>query len=185
MIRRIEDSMRSRSPARHAAHVPGWNPISSGQDAIAAAATLLLDGAIAAVKGLGGFQLACDATNQEAVARLRRLKRREAKPFALMAADLATVRQSCTVTVEDVRLLESSEGPIVIMAAAPGNRIAAAVAPGIATLGFMLPNTPLHHLLARDLDRPIVLTSGNLSDEPQCISNRRRGSACRASLTQS
>jgi hydrogenase maturation protein HypF len=146
-------------------------PDSLGQDAIAAAATLLLDGAIAAVKGLGGFQLACDATNQEAVARLRRLKRREAKPFALMAVDLATVRQSCTVTVEDARLLESSEGPIVIMAAAPANRIAPAVAPGIATLGFMLPNTPLHHLLARDVDRPIVLTSGNLSDEPQCISN--------------
>ena len=123
-----------------------------GQDAIAAAATLLLDGAIVAVKGLGGFQLACDATNQEAVARLRRLKRREAKPFALMAADLATVRQSCIVTVEDARLLESAEGPIVIMAAAPGNRISAAVAPGIATLGFMLPNTPLHHLLSRDVE---------------------------------
>jgi hydrogenase maturation protein HypF len=146
-------------------------PVSSGPDAIAAAATLLLGGAIVAVKGLGGFQLACDATNEEAVARLRRLKRREAKPFALMATDLGTVRQSCIVTTEDVRLLESSEGPIVIMAAAPGNRIAAAVAPGIATLGFMLPNTPLHHLLSRDMDRPIVLTSGNLSEEPQCISN--------------
>ena len=146
-------------------------PASSGPDAIAAAATLLLRGAIVAVKGLGGFQLACDATNEQAVARLRRLKRRDAKPFALMAADLATARQSCIVTTEDARLLESSEGPIVIMAAAPGNRIAAAVAPGIATLGFMLPNTPLHHLLSRDADRPIVLTSGNLSEEPQCISN--------------
>jgi hydrogenase maturation protein HypF len=146
-------------------------PASSEPDAIAAAATLLLGGAIVAVKGLGGFQLACDATNEEAVARLRRLKRRDAKPFALIAADLATVRQSCIVTTEDARLLESSEGPIVIMTAAPGNRIAAAVAPGIATLGFMLPNTPLHHLLSRDVDRPIVLTSGNLSEEPQCISN--------------
>jgi hydrogenase maturation protein HypF len=146
-------------------------PASSEPDAIAATATLLVGGAIVAVKGLGGFQLACDATNEEVVARLRRLKRREAKPFALMAADLATVRQSCIVTTEDVRLLESSEGPIVIMAAAAGNRIASAVSPGIATLGFMLPNTPLHHLLSRGVDRPIVLTSGNLSDEPQCISN--------------
>ena len=146
-------------------------PASPGPDPIAAAAMLLLGGAIVAVKGLGGFQLACDATNQEAVARLRRLKRREAKPFALMAADLATVRQNCIVMTEDAHLLESSEGPIVIMAAALGNRIAAAVAPGVTTLGFMLPNTPLHHLLSQDMDRPIVLTSGNLSDEPQCISN--------------
>ncbi len=147
-------------------------PASPGPDAIAAAAMLLQRGAIVAIKGLGGFQLACDATNEEAVARLRRLKRREAKPFALMAAELATVRQSCNVTAEDARLLESSEAPIVIMAAAPGNRIAAAVAPGVATLGFMLPNTPLHHLLSRDVARPIVLTSGNFSDEPQCISNQ-------------
>jgi hydrogenase maturation protein HypF len=122
------------------------------------------------VKGLGGFQLACDATCENAVSRLRRLKRREAKPFALMA-DLAIVRQSCTVTTEEARLLESAAGPIVILPAAPGNRISSAVAPGIATFGFMLPNTPQHHLLLRDVDRPIVLTSGNLSDEPQCISN--------------
>jgi hydrogenase maturation protein HypF len=146
-------------------------PAAPDQDPVAAARTLLLGGAIVAVKSLGGFQLACDATNEEAVARLRRLKRREAKPFALMAADLETVRQSCIVTAEEARLLEGSEAPIVVTTAAPGNRVAAAVAPGIATLGFMLPNTPLHHLLLRDVDRPIVLTSGNLSDEPQCISN--------------
>ncbi|WP_428489451.1 carbamoyltransferase HypF [Rhodopila sp.] len=141
------------------------------QDAIASTRAALLNGAIVAVKGLGGFQLACDATDQMAVTRLRQRKRRAAKPFALMAADLATVRQICTVTELDARLLESSAAPIVIMSAVPGNHIAAEVAPNMATFGVMLANTPLHHLLLQDLDRPIVLTSGNLSDEPQCISN--------------
>lgn len=146
-------------------------PAAPGQDAITAARDLLLNGAIVAVKGLGGFQLACDASDEAAVARLRCLKRRAAKPFALMAADLATVRRSCMVSSDDARLLEAPAAPIVIIPGVPGNRIAAGVAPGVATFGVMLPNTPLHHLLLQDVDRPIVLTSGNLSDEPQCISN--------------
>ena len=146
-------------------------PAVTSQDAVAAARAALLKDAIVAVKGLGGFQLACDATSPTAVARLRHRKRRAAKPFALMAADLAAVRRICAVSHQDARLLESPAAPIVIMPAAPGNRIAAGVAPGNATFGVMLANTPLHHLLLLDLDRPIVLTSGNLSDEPQCISN--------------
>ena len=146
-------------------------PAASEQDAIEAAQALLLNGAIVAVKGLGGFQLACDATDECAVARLRQLKRRAVKPFALMAGDLAAVRECCMVTGEDARLLEAPAAPIVIMAAARGHRIATGVAPGVATFGVMLANTPLHHLLLQDVDRPIVLTSGNLSDEPQCIAN--------------
>jgi hydrogenase maturation protein HypF len=145
---------------------PGQSP-----DAIAAACELLRCGKIVAIKGLGGFQLACDATNQVAVVRLRQLKRRAAKPFALMAADLASVRRICEVTKEAARLLESPAGPIVIMPALPGSRVAGAIASGIHTLGCMLPNTPLHHLLMQDLDRPLVMTSGNASDEPQCVSN--------------
>ena len=140
-------------------------------DAVDAACTVLERGDIVAVKGMGGFQLACDAADEPTVARLRRLKRREAKPFALMAADIATIRRHCNVTPADEALLDSAAAPIVIMDAVDRQRTAASVAPGVGTLGFMLPNTPLHHLMLQRLGRPIVLTSGNLSDEPQCIDN--------------
>ncbi len=138
-------------------------------DAVDAARLLLLGGDIVAIKGLGGIQLACDATNERAVARLRRKKGREAKPFAMMARDLDIIRGYCEPSPLDETALRSPAAPIVIMDATRAP--ASSVAPGLATLGFMLPNTPLHHLLLRDLDRPIVLTSGNLSDEPQCIGN--------------
>jgi hydrogenase maturation protein HypF len=133
------------------------------------APALLEHGAILAVKGLGGFQLACDATNEAAVARLRRGKRRDRKPFALMASDMEVIRRYCQVDALSEALLASPAAPIVILPAHGAGRIAASVAPGVGTLGFMLPNTPLHHLLLRHMPRPIVLTSGNLSDEPQCI----------------
>ena len=142
-------------------------------DAVDAVCSLLQRGHIVAIKGLGGFQLACDASNEAAVARLRENKHREGKPFALMARDLAIIRRCCVVTDADEVLLQSPAAPIVLMATKPnsGSQIAASVAPGLATLGFMLPNTPLHHLALRRMNRPIVLTSGNLSDEPQCITN--------------
>ena len=147
-------------------------PFDVGTDVLETTCTLLLRGGIVAIKGLGGFQFACDATDEAAVARLRRGKRRERKPFALMARDLGVVRRYCTVTPQEEALLRSPAAPVVIMpAGARGERLAPGVAPGIFTLGFMLPNTPLHHLILRGVDRPIVLTSGNLSDEPQCISN--------------
>lgn len=132
-------------------------------------AALLLRGDIVAIKGVGGFQLACDATNPDAVARLRDRKHRPGKPLALMARDIEVARTYCALTDQDVALLQSPAAPIVIATA--GRGVAANVAPGIATLGIMLPNTPLHHLLLQRIDRPIVLTSGNLSDEPQCIDN--------------
>ncbi len=140
-------------------------------DAAEAARALLLGGAIIAIKGLGGFHLACDAGNEDAVARLRGRKRRYAKPFALMARDLDGIRRYCAVDSQEEALLKSAAAPIVILPATGPGRVAEAVAPGHPTLGVMLPNTPLHHLLLRDMDRPFVMTSGNLSQEPQCTDN--------------
>lgn len=140
-------------------------------DAVTAARMLLLGGAIVAIKGLGGFQLACDACNEEAVARLRSRKRRHAKPFALMARDLAAIRRYCSVSPEEEALLKSAAAPIVILPADGPERVASAVAPGYPSLAFMLPNTPLHHLLLRAASRPLIMTSGNLSEEPQCTAN--------------
>jgi hydrogenase maturation protein HypF len=131
-------------------------------------ALLLLNGRIVALKGIGGYQLACDATNEMAVTRLRAAKHRETKPFALMARDLATIRRYCAMDASEQRQLTSPEAPIVLLRAS-GARLPEAVAPGLNTLGFMLPTTPLHLLLLRGLDRPVVMTSGNLSDEPQII----------------
>lgn len=143
----------------------------STMDAIEAACTLLQQGHLVAVKGLGGFQLACDATQEAAVSRLRRWKARDAKPFALMAGDVHMITQYAQVTPEERLVLESPAAPIVILHGRPDGALAPSVAPGVRTLGFMLPNTPLHHLLLRRINRPIVLTSGNRSDEPQCIDN--------------
>jgi hydrogenase maturation protein HypF len=140
-------------------------------DDVDAACTLLQKGYLVAIKGLGGFQLACDATNEDAVARLRQLKRRERKPFALMMRDLEVTREYCEVSEAEAKLLQSPAAPIVILAINAASKVAPSVAPGLNTLGVMLPNTPLHHLLLRRMKRPIVLTSGNLSDEPQCIDN--------------
>lgn len=140
-------------------------------DDVDAACTLLQKGHIVAIKGLGGFQLACDATNEDAVARLRQLKCRERKPFALMARDLDVVREYCETSEAEAKLLQASAAPIVILAIKPEKKVALSVAPGLNTLGVMLPNAPLHHLLLRRMNRPIVMTSGNLSDEPQCIDN--------------
>jgi hydrogenase maturation protein HypF len=141
-------------------------------DPIDAAARLIADGEILAIKGLGGYQLACDAANAEAVARLRRLKQRDAKPFALMARDRGMIRRYCRLMPEEERALTGAAAPIVLLPADGPERLPEAVAPGLRTLGFMLPTTPLHLLLLHELDRPLVMTSGNLSDEPQAIEDR-------------
>ena len=148
-------------------------------DAVAKAAELLRDGAIVAIKGLGGFHLACDATDEEAVTRLRKRKRRYGKPFALMARNLEVVRRFCTVGAAEQAALASTAAPIVILETFDGAGIARSVAPGQATLGFILPYTPLHHLLMQEFDSPLVMTSGNLSEEPQCTDNDK----ARASLS--
>jgi len=144
--------------------------VGSMDDVIRQTAALLRQGRIVAIKGLGGFHLACDATNATAVDSLRQRKRRYAKPFALMARDLAMVHRFAAADAAEILALQDRAAPIVLLRAC-GEPLAACVAPGDAKLGFMLPYTPLHMLLMAELDNPIVLTSGNVSDEPQCIVN--------------
>ena len=136
-------------------------------DDVDAARALLQKREIVAVKGLGGFHLACDATNSDAVARLRHLKRRERKPFALMAADVEIIRRYCSIDADEEQLLGGAAAPIVLLRADGPQRLPEDIAPGLSTLGFMLPTTPLHALMLRRLDRPAVMTSGNIPDEPQ------------------
>lgn len=142
----------------------------SGPDAVAAAARLLDQGELLLVKGLGGYQLACSATSAAAVQALRALKQREGKPFALMARDLTQLRQWCTVDAVAEAALTDPSAPIVLLPRRlqpEGPPLAEGVAPGLAELGVMLPPTPLHHLLMAGRAAPLVLTSGNLSGEPQ------------------
>ncbi len=133
---------------------------------VARSAELLRQGQVLALKGLGGYHLAVDAGCDGAAAALRARKHREDKPFALMAADLDAARRLCAVDATAAGLLTSPRRPIVLMDRLAGSAIAAAVAPGNRQLGVMLPYTPLHHLLLQAVAGPIVLTSGNTSDEP-------------------
>jgi hydrogenase maturation protein HypF len=126
----------------------------------------LADGKIIAVKGLGGYHLACDALNEEAVRRLREKKVREDKPFAVMVKDLATVRQYCLLDEKEGELLAGGCRPIVLLQKRPDRPVAPSVAPGNSFLGVMLPYTPLHILLLDDGPAALVMTSGNVSDEP-------------------
>jgi hydrogenase maturation protein HypF len=142
------------------------SPQPTDGDLLESTGELLLRGKIVAIKGLGGYHLACDALNPRAVNTLRQRKYREDKPFALMAASVETIEKYCLVSGPEADLLASPARPIVLLDRKPGAGIPAAVAPNVNTLGFMLPYTPLHHLLLDGLDRPLVMTSGNTSDEP-------------------
>lgn len=145
-----------------------------GEDAMRASQQALADGKILAVKGLGGFHLACDATNARAVDKLRRRKLRVDKPFALMMPDLATIEQYCMVTTSERILLESRQRPIVLLEWKPDSGIVKGVAPGQHKLGVMLPYTPLHSLLFTGEQvrfKALVMTSGNLSEEPIATQN--------------
>jgi hydrogenase maturation protein HypF len=133
---------------------------------LAGAAELIGQGRVLALKGLGGWHLAVDAAAEEAAAALRGRKHREDKPFAIMVADLATARRLCEVDEASAALLASPRRPIVLMRRRTGTGVAPSVAPRNRQLGIMLPYTPLHHLLLAAVGRPIVLTSGNVSDEP-------------------
>jgi hydrogenase maturation protein HypF len=135
-------------------------------DPIAAAGQLLREGRILAIKGLGGFLLACDATNDTAVKTLRRRKNRPSKPFAVMVATADEARKHCYVLPEEEELLTSPQSPIVLMIWKEGSSVSREVAPNLWFLGIMLPYTPLHHILLRDVGVPLVMTSGNLSEEP-------------------
>ncbi len=141
------------------------------EEVVATAARLIREGKIVAIKGIGGFHLACDAANEEAVAELRRRKGRYHKPFALMARDEGVIASSCYLEDEERRLLHSTAAPIVLLKQRENHTLAPSLAPGQDTLGFMLPYTPLHVLLMEAVPGPIVLTSGNFSEEPQLIAN--------------
>ena len=144
------------------------------------------------IKGTGGYHLACDATNHAAVTRLREIKVRDVKPFALMARDLEVIKRYVTVSPEEEKLIRSSEAPIVLLPkpiegpsgerkefGVPGGArpldlipMSDDIAPGCNTLGFMLPNTAMHHLILKRMNRPIVLTSANVADHPQFIDDQ-------------
>ncbi|NMH97215.1 carbamoyltransferase HypF [Pseudonocardia acidicola] len=138
----------------------------AGPDPITAAAAALRAGAVVAIKGLGGYHLAVLATDETAVAALRARKHREDKPFAVLAPDLAAVRALCVTGPVEEAELTARRAPIVLLRRRPVDGVAPSVAPGNAHLGLLLPYTPIHHLLLDDLRAPIVLTSGNVSDEP-------------------
>jgi hydrogenase maturation protein HypF len=138
----------------------------AGLPPLDATAALLRQGAVIAVKGLGGYHLAADATGETAVAALRARKHREDKPFAVMAPDLAVARRLALVDDAAAALLTSPARPIVLLRRLPDAPVAASAAPGNRQLGVMLPYTPLHHLLLAAAGRPLVMTSGNVSDEP-------------------
>ena len=141
-------------------------------DPLAAAGELLAQGRILAVKGLGGFHLAVDAANAEAVRRLRRCKHREQKPLAVMVPDLAAARRLVRLERADEELLASPVAPILLAPMRPDHGLAPEVAPGLGQLGVMLAYTPLHCLLLASGPPVLVMTSGNLSDEPICLGNR-------------
>jgi hydrogenase maturation protein HypF len=143
---------------------PACGPALTGLG-IDAAAALLAGGAVVAIKGLGGYHLAVAAADERAAATLRARKHREDKPFAVMVADLAQARKLCRVDPAEEALLTGLARPIVLLPRRPDAPVAPSVAPGNRHLGLMLPYTPLHHLLLRRTG-PIVLTSGNVSDEP-------------------
>ena len=134
-----------------------------GEEALAAALELLRAGRIVAVKGLGGYHLACDASSEEAVARLRTRKQREEKPFAVMTSDPDALAE---IDDEERALLGSRERPVALLRRRADARVAPSVAPATEWLGLILPYTPLHHLLCAEFRGPLVMTSGNRSDEP-------------------
>ncbi|MGC8741338.1 MAG: carbamoyltransferase HypF [Candidatus Sumerlaeaceae bacterium] len=153
---------------------PQGAEIAAGHEALQHAVAALRQGAIVALKGIGGFQLLVDARNDQAVQRLRQRKRREEKPFALMAPSVEYARSLCRVSPIEEKVLASPESPIVLLERNPVSTedISSSVAPHNPNLGIMLPYSPLHHLLMREFGGPLVATSGNVTDEPICTSTR-------------
>ncbi len=150
-----------------------WNhdgvEICKADSALMATADAIRAGKIVAVKGIGGFHLMVDARKEDTVRQLRLRKRREEKPFALLAPSITQALQHCSASDVERRLLRSPECPIVLLRRLPGaTDLAPSIAPGNPTLGVMLPSSPLHHLLMRDLGFLVVATSGNLAEEPIC-----------------
>jgi len=141
--------------------------------ALQMAARQIQAGKIVAIKGIGGVHLACDASNEHAVQRLRARKQRPSKPLAMMAKDLQQIKQHCHLHEDEIKALQSSAAPILILAQRTDSTLPNNLAPQQKQWGFMLPHSPLHSLLLNELEQPIVLTSGNRSGEPQCIDNQQ------------
>jgi len=146
--------------------VAAQGKIIASPDPIASASQLLRKGKIIAIKGLGGFLLACDASNETAVRTLRQRKKRPFKPLAIMVTDIDEAKRHCYISPEEEKLLSSPQSPIVLMRWRDNSPVSREVAPNLEYLGVMLPYTPLHHILLRDSQLPLVMTSGNLSEEP-------------------
>ncbi|MDD5323220.1 MAG: carbamoyltransferase HypF [Methylococcales bacterium] len=142
-------------------------------NALLAASRYLHAGKIIAIKGIGGYQLLVDASNQQAIERLRQRKHRPQKPFALMVADLAIVQQLCFINALEQAALTSPAAPIMLLKRRDTRQLADAVAPDSRLLGIMLPYSPLHHLLLHDFGSPVIATSGNRQDEPICIDDQQ------------
>jgi hydrogenase maturation protein HypF len=157
-----------RCGPRLKALAPDGSSIAAGSAAIDAACAVLEAGKILAIQAVGGFQLWADATRSESVARLRELKHREAKPLAVMMRDIAEAKKFVFLTKAEEQLLASPVAPIVLVKSMPDSRLAPEIAPGCATVGLCLPASPLQLLLREKFKRPVVATSGNLSDEPLC-----------------
>jgi len=147
-----------------------WH-VARGDEALRYAAELLRRGFIVGLKGLGGFHIACDARNDHAVQTLRARKRRPSKPFAVMFRDIDQLLEHCEADPEEIELLRSPTAPIVLLSKREPDRLAPSLAPGLIENGAMLPSTPLHHLLLNEVDFPLVMTSGNLSEEPIAADN--------------
>lgn len=174
-------------PALVLRRAASMEPVASARAAIAAAADALLGGSIIAIKGIGGYHLACDATSSATVARLRARKRRDAKPLAIMVADVDRALETCAVSHAEGALLRSPSRPIVLLAKRSAGTVRDEVAPGSRELGVMLPYTPLQHLLVAAVGRPLVMTSGNAADEPIAFDDddalMRLGEICDLMLT--
>jgi hydrogenase maturation protein HypF len=152
----------------------GGKPLGEKENAIQMARAGLREGKIIAIKGLGGFHLACDASNPKAVAELRLRKKRSQKPFALMSFDMAGIEDQCRVSSEERALLQSPQHPILLLDRRPESSLPSDLAPRQNTLGMMLPYTPLHYLLLEpeaNFPKILVMTSGNLSEEPIVYTN--------------
>jgi len=145
--------------------------IASGEQALSQTIQQLQDGKIVAIKGIGGYQLVVDATNEKAVRRLRDKKQRPKKPLAVIVKNLSTAKQLCIIHELEQQALTSPSAPIVLLQRLRSNVITNAVAPDNQHWGIMLPASPLHYLLCQDFDNPLVVTSGNRKNEPLCIDN--------------
>ena len=176
MIREIEDFTPNPTHVRHAALVLTLlnDKLEKIEipDVIAEVCRLLRDGKIIAIKGLGGYHLACDALNPDAVFRLRSRKHREYKPFAVMVRDIETAKRLCYVNKDEEKLLKTTIRPVVLLRKRPDCPVAEDVAPYQKYHGIMLPYTPLHHLITAESGLVLVMTSGNISSEPIVYQNK-------------